>query len=293
MNSLFENWQKLGDISPKTLKPAVEEIHHGVQFIAMVGKYFVENQPDDSHTNMEWLQEEEVLAGNWVKAPKGNFRLAMRPKDLALQIYDAQMQRVDECTLHGMTNVQACRWVESHLDQFGEDSSKMNLMLHYEIPNHKTDEGKPYQLFDQPLFEEMAKYRANSDLLLRYFASQYNTASPVRTWPHHFDNGAYIPVVFGKDGAHLKSFSIGLGIPDEASDEPYFYITTWSKAGDNSYENVAPLPAGEWISTPFTGAILRASEIVAKPSAEEQANLVLNFLEHGIASSLQIIGVQP
>ena len=291
MSSITSQWKPLGDLDPKSLKPAVEEIHHGVQFISMVGKYFVENQPDDSHTNMEWLAEQEVLAGNWVKAPKGSFRLAMRPKDLALMILDEQLQAVDECTLNGLTNVQACRWVEDHLDQFGEDSSKMNLMLHYEIPNHKTDEGKPYQLFNQPLFEEMAKYRANSDLVLRHFASLYKTASPVRTWPHHFDNGAYIPMVFGENGEHLKSFSIGLGIPDEASDEPYFYITTWSKAGDNTYDNVAPLPAGKWINAPFSGAILKASEITAEDKPEEQAQLVVDFLESGIASSLKVIGL--
>lgn len=288
-DSLIEHWQTLGAYPPSSLKQAVEEIHHGVQFVAMVGKHFVKNEPDDSHTNMEWVAEEEVLAGNWVLGPKGSFRLAMRPKDLELIIYDAQMDKVDECSLDGETNVSACRWLEAHLDQFGEDSTKMNLMLHYEIPDHATDEGAHYKLFDQPLFAEMAKYRANSDLMLRHFASQHKTASEVRTWPHHFDNGAYIPVVFGPEGEHLKSFSIGMGIPDEASDEPYFYITTWSKAGDNSYENAGPLPAGEWISAPFSGAVLKASEIVEAKTAEAQAKLVFDFLDAGIKASLVIL----
>ena len=291
MKDLINNWQLLGEFDPKSLAPVVAEIHHGVQFISMLGKHFAENQPDDSHTNMEWIASDEVLAGTWINGKKGDFRLAMRPRDLALYIYSEGMKVVDECSLDGLTNVQACRWVEDHLDMFGEDSSKMNLMLHYEIPNHATDEGEAYKLFDQPRFAEMAKYRANSDLVLRYFADQYKTASPVRTWPHHFDNGAYIPMAFGDEGEHLKSFSIGLGIPDEASDEPYFYITTWSKAGDNSYDTVTPLPAGEWISTPFSGAVLKASEITAKTTAEEQLNTVLAFLEEGIAQSKGIIGV--
>ncbi len=289
MKHIFKQWQLLGLLSPLELKPAIEEIHHGVQFIAMVGKYFVENAPDDSHTNMEWIADKEVLAGNWVKAPKGDFRLAMRPKDLELIIYDASMNRIDACTLDGKTNVKACRWVEDHLDQFGEDSSKMNLMLHYEIPDHQTDEGAAYRLFDRSLFEEMAKYRANGDLLLRHFSAQYATASDVRTWPHHFDNGAYIPMVFGPEGEHLKSFSIGMGIPDEASEEPYFYITTWSKTGDNSYDHVPSLPSGEWIKSPFRGAILRASEVVQHKTSEAQFQCVFDFLEAGIKASLEII----
>lgn len=289
MEYLLKQWQLLGRSSPLELKPAIEEIHHGVQFIAMVGKYYVEHQPDDSHTNMEWIADKEVLAGNWVKAPKGGFRLAMRPKDLELIIYDADMNMTDACTLDGKTNVKACRWVEDHLDQFGEDSSKMNLILHYEIPDHETDEGAAYQLFDRSLFVEMAKYRANGDLLLRHFASQYENASEVRTWPHHFDNGTYIPMVFGPEGEHLKSFSIGMGIPDEASDEPYFYITTWSKTGDNSYENLPALPSGEWISSPFNGAVLKASEIIEHKTAEGQFQCVFDFLEAGVAASLAII----
>ena len=291
MKDLINKWQLLGEFDPKSLAPVVAEIHHGVQFISMLGKHFAENQPDDSHTNMEWIASDEVLAGTWINGKKGDFRLAMRPRDLALYIYGEGMKVVDECSLDGLTNVQACRWVEDHLDMFGEDSSKMNLMLHYEIPNHATDEGEAYKLFDQPRFAEMAKYRANSDLVLRYFADQYKTASPVRTWPHHFDNGAYIPMAFGDEGEHLKSFSIGLGIPDEASDEPYFYITTWSKAGDNSYDTVKPLTAGEWISAPFSGAVLKASEITAKATPEEQLNTVLAFLEEGIGQSKGIIGV--
>lgn len=288
-DSITQNWQLLGEYDPKSLAPAIAQIHHGVQFVAMVGKHYIENQPDDSHTNMEWITEEQVLAGNWVEGPKGQFRIAMRPKDLELIIYDADMHKVDECALDGKTNVRACRWLEEHLDQFGEDGSKMNLLLHYEIPDHATDEGASYELFDQPRFAEMAKYRANGDLLLRHFASEHKTASEVRTWPHHFDNGAYIPIVFGPEGEHLKSFSIGMGIPDEASEEPYFYITTWSKAGDNSYDNVPPLPVGEWISSPFKGAVLKASEIISHETPEAQAQCIFDFLEAGIKASQNLL----
>jgi hypothetical protein len=288
-SSLISGWKILGSCEPKSLQPAISQIHHGVQFISMVGRHFIENKPDDSHTNMEWIESEEVLAGHWIKAPKGDFRVAMKPADLELIIYDAQMQKAGKCSLDGITNVQACRWLEAHLDRFGENSDKMNLLLHYEIPDHETDEGAAYQLKDQHLFAEMARYRADSNLVLKHFASQYENASPVRTWPHHFDNGSYIPLVFDDEGEALKSFSIGMGIPDEASDEPYFYITTWSREGDNAYNDLEELPAGKWISDPFNGAVIRASEIICHKTAEGQVQCVFDFLGAGIKASQNIL----
>lgn len=288
-DSIAPNWQLLGEYDPKSLAPAIAQIHRGAQFISMVGKHYVENQADDSHTNMEWIESLQVLAGNRAKSPKGDFRFAIRPKDLTLLMFNAEMTEVDNCRLHGLTKSQVLDWIKIHLHQFDVDSDKMKMDIHYDIPHHDTDDGAPYQLFDAPLFAEMAKYRANSDLVLRHFASQYKTASDVRTWPHHYDNGAYIPVVFGPEGEHLKSFSIGMGIPDEASDEPYFYITTWSKAGDNSCDNARSLPAGEWISSPFSGAVLRASEIIRHKTAEDQLQCVFDFLETGIKASREIL----
>lgn len=289
LEPIKSEWQLLGALQPKALQPAIEQIHHGVQFIAMMGKYFVENQPDDSHTNMEWLKSEEVLAGNWVKAPKGDFRLAMRPKDLQLIVYDSGMNAIDQCTLDGKTQVEACRWVETHLDQFGEDGSKMNLLLHYEIPNHETDEGAPFSHFEPALFAEMAKYRANSDLVLRYFAQKFETASPVRTWPHHFDNGTYIPMVFNKGGEPTRSFSLGFAIADSVVDEPYFYVTQWSAKKDLDYSNIPPLSKGEWLPKKLGGAALSASDVLASADAKTQAETVIKYFEEGIEASLGII----
>ncbi len=287
---MMNNW-KLLTLNPKTLAPATDLIHRGVQFIAMVGKFYVENQPDDSHTNLEWLNDQEVLAGNWADSPKGKFRFAMRSKELTLLMYDKDMNEVDNCRLEGLTNAQILDWVKIHLHQFEVDSDKMKLDIHYDIPHHATDDGATYSFQNPELFAEIAKHRENSDLILRAFAAQYKTASTVRTWPHHFDHGAYIPMTFDENGNATKSFSIGMGIHDEASDEPYYYITTWSADGDNSYDNVPDLPHGEWLSSPFNGAVLRASDIAAIPTVEGQAKALCEFMLAGIATSKVIIGV--
>ena len=282
---------KLLTHNPSDLTPSIDQIHRGVQFISMVGKFYVENQADDSHTNMEWLEDKEVLAGNWAPSPKGSFRFAMRSSELTLIMYDQDMNEVDNCQLNGLNNGQILDWVKIHLHQFNVDAEKMKLDIHYDIPHHPTDDGVPYDFSNGELFAEMAKYRANSDLVLKEFATQYENASAVRTWPHHFDHGVYIPMVFDDQGTAVKSFSIGLAIHEEAIDEPYYYITTWSARGDNSYEGVSLLPYGEWLDEPFKGAILRASEIVSETSAQGQMELVREFLKSGIEASKGILNV--
>lgn len=289
--SIKSNWAVLSGDDPKTLTQAIDQIHRGVQFIAMAGKHFVKNVPDDSHTNLRWLPREEVLAGNWIRERQGNFRFAMRSKDLTLIAYNAEMEMVSEFPLNDKTNDEALAWMKAQLTSFGKDASQMKMDIHYDIPAHETDEGVPYRFDTTIQFQEMSKYRANSDLALSHFAKAYKTASTVRTWPHHFDHGAYIPMVFDDAGNAIKSFSIGMGIPDSASKEPYYYITTWSQAGDNKYDNLAPLPNGEWISKPFNGAVLKASEIVKAKTVAQQAKVVTDFLKVGISESKKVLGL--
>ena len=291
LTSIKSNWQLLGSEEPKTLAPAIEQIHRGVQFIAMAGKHYIKNVPDDSHTNLKWLPKEEVLAGNWIRERKGNFRFAMRSKDLTLLIYNSDMATVSEFPLDGKTKEETLGWVKEQLTLLGKDASQMKMDVHYDIPSHETDNGAPFKFTESTLFAEMAKHRANSDLVLTHFAKAYKTASTVRTWPHHFDHGAYIPMAFDKDGNATKSFSIGLGIPDSASDEPYYYITTWSKAGDNDYKDLPELPYGKWISQPFNGAVLKASEIAKSKSAAQQSKTVTDFLKEGIVASKKILAI--
>ncbi|MFY0593840.1 hypothetical protein [Roseivirga sp.] len=290
--SIKSNWSLLSSEDPKSLAPAIEQIHRGVQFIAMAGKHYVKNVPDDSHTNLRWLPREEVLAGNWIRERNGNFRFAIRSKDLTLIVYNANMEPASTFALNGKTNEEALVWVKEQLTSFGKDAALMKMDIHYDIPPHETDNGSPYQFQNATRFAETAKHRANSDLALAYFAKAYKTASTVRTWPHHFDHGVYIPMVFDDAGNATKSFSIGMGIPDPASDEPYYYITTWSKAGDNEYKNLPPLPSGEWISAPFNGAVLKASEIVKSKSAAQQSKIVMDFLKAGIAASQKVLGIE-
>jgi len=289
LEELIAKWNFLGARDPKDLAPAIAQIHRGVQFISMIGKYYLENLADDSHTNMEWLPEQRVLAGRWISTQKGRFRLAMAPSALELTFLDEELKGDSNIGLDGHTKNEVLSRVRSELDKRGVDGSLLKMELHYQIPPHETDEGLPFKLFDQSLFDEVIRLRENAEAVLHLFQGRFDTASDVRIWPHHFDSGSYIPRTFDEEGNAVTSFSIGYAIPDGSIDEPYFYVTTWSAKGDNKYENLPRLPHGEWLLTPFQGAILRLSEIESTEDADSQGQMVYGFLEAAIEASLDIL----
>ena len=291
LESIKSNWKLLGH-DPKTLAPAIDQIHRGVQFIAMTAKHYIKNQPDDSHTNLRWLPKEEVLAGNWIRERKGNFRFAMRSKDLTLIAFNANMEMTSAFALDGKTNEEALTWTKAQLKAFGKDDSKMKMDIHYDIPAHPTDNGASYSFIHPESFQEITNYRANSNDVLEYFAQKFKTASTVRTWPHHFDMGTYIPMVFNSKGEAIKSFSLGVAIADAVVDEPYFYITQWSANKDIDYSKAKALSKGEWLSETLGGAVLRASTVAKSKTAKAQASMVIQYFKEGIDASLDLMGAK-
>jgi hypothetical protein len=284
----MNNWKPLNTSDPIQLKETTMQLHHAAQFVGMVGKHLVEQQPDDSNTNMEWLESKGVLAGNWVN---DNFRVALRSHDLTLMVFNQEMEVVSELALNGKTKQEALEWLKGEVVKFGADGSKLQLKMHYDISSHSTDDGAEFQISVASQLQEMANYRSNGDDLMKQLVKPFQHASPVRIWPHHFDNGCYIPVEFDEKGAAVRSFSIGLAIADPYADEPYFYITTWSAKGDIDYSNLPELKSGgEWNKKDWTGAILKATEIVKYTTADEQAKACHEFLSHGIDIALDLIG---
>jgi hypothetical protein len=56
------------------IREALLQQHHAAQFMAMAGQHLIARQPDDSHTNMEYLPEREWLIGNELP---GGFRMVL------------------------------------------------------------------------------------------------------------------------------------------------------------------------------------------------------------------------
>ena len=85
MNNLENNWKLQFLAFGDDMKDALEQHHYAAQFIAMVGRHLIPQQPDDSNTNMEFIPEENLLLGNVMP---NNIRIALNLSDMKIIILD-------------------------------------------------------------------------------------------------------------------------------------------------------------------------------------------------------------
>lgn len=293
VQTIINHWKHQPTQNTTQLKAAIAQVHRGVQFIAMFGKHYLPHQADDSHTNMEWLENSNAMAGGCCATHKGKVRWVMDVAAFSLQLQDTEGKNLATYALHGKTKAQALDWFKAQLEPLGLEAENMQMDLHYDIPEHETDQGVPFNLFDQALFKRVAHHYANADLVLRHYAKDFlKNASEVRIWPHHFDIGTYIPMVFDEVGNAQRSFSLGYAIPDGVVDDFYFYITQWSETNTLDYEGIEPLPVGQWLPEQLHGAALAAEEIASSDTAAAQMQKVSDYMEAGIKTALRLIEVE-
>lgn len=290
MQNLINQWQTLTYPAPRRLEPATQQLHHAAQLLAMVGNSYLPKQDDDSHTNLEWLPDRQALACNWVNK-NITFRLILNYPDFILSWLDKAGETLAKFSLDGQTKATAIVWMKQILqEKLNISPELLHPITHFEIPHHGVADGAPFQLIDKQFHEELAAYRQNAHHILGHVAKDFEHASAVRTWPHHFDTGVYIPVAFNRAGDAIKSVGIGLAIPDKDVDDYYFYVNHWTQHNDADTSTLPELPTGSyWHTRGWTGAILPVSAVLQLVTAELQANLTQSFLQKGIEASLKFI----
>lgn len=91
-----------------------------------------------------------------------------------------------------------------------ELSTAIEPMTRYEISPHPITAAGTFSSLPEIILEELAIRRNNAHTLFVYIAPEQPYASDVRTWPHHFDTGLYLPI--RKNDAQKDLNSIGLGM---------------------------------------------------------------------------------
>lgn len=284
----MQNWPFIQKDALQDLNTATEQIHQAVQLLAVIGKHFVENQSDDSHTNMGW--HVNAFFGHQLK-DKPNFQVALKVEDLSLHVVKVNfsVSKINT-SLVNKTQEEAFRWLKATIaNELGLDTSNFEYKLHYELPDHPLahgarfeDMGAAYKCFET--------IRTLGDLVLKEHTTSFSPTPEVRTWPHHFDHGAFIPISFDENGAPSKALSLGLAIQDKVAPEHYFYVTPWIKGGTANYSNLPELPTdGYWCYEPWGGAVLKISDIAKHETAEAQKEAVDAFMKSSIKASLALI----
>tara|TARA_R110001599_G_scaffold280864_2_gene482408 strand:- start:121334 stop:122161 length:828 start_codon:yes stop_codon:yes gene_type:complete len=254
------------EIPISKLNEAQSTLHHAVQFIAASGKYLLEEKADDSHTNMSWDSGNKIFYGSSIN---NRARVGLHVPTLSLKITGPTGIELASLSISEKTKQEGLLWLRQALQLKQIDASVLELEMHYDIPEHPTDEAKPFPELDSTILEELANHRTNADQVCNEIFSKHANASPARTWPHHFDHGVYVPFRFDDNGEAIQSFSVGYAVADSVINEPYFYVTQWKKDEEIDYSNVPELEYGEWLPKKLKGAGLALSDILKMDNQEK------------------------
>lgn len=285
---ITENWQKMFLSESKQMNEASLQIHYATQFIAILGKYLLEEKTDDSHTTAEWLQDHKVLAGNWIKGKK-LFRLALNITDYRLILLDNEIKEIDSIGIEEKTQMEIFSWLKSQIANLGSKAEELKLRMHYEIPENNLAHGEAFEQPKKNILIELSKIRHNAHLILSFITSKFKNSAPVRIWPHHFDTGTIIPVKKNEKGKLIKSIGLGLAVADSVANEHYFYASPWS-TNDIKFESLPDLShRGKWHVKGWNGAYLPISEVCKSSTKEEQIEMVNGFFISAIDACLFLL----
>ncbi|NOX85248.1 MAG: hypothetical protein GXO86_04680 [Chlorobi bacterium] len=282
-------WKELTINRFGDLAKASNTLHHAAQFIAYAGKHLIREEPDDSHTSAVWVPEKNLLAGQPIKSVSTELRVALHYPSLILMVTDKDLNELGSLEMNGKTKPEALAWLKNQLRELGLDVRPLTDKIHFEIPSHEVENGGVYKMDQSGLFAELARYRTNGHLVLTHFAEQFDTASPVLVWPHHFDEGSYIPLQF-ESGETITSVSIGLAVPDNDYDSPYFYVTAWKKDGLN-YKNKPEITSpGHWHQHEWTEQVLEGKSLTGMDK-NRQRDTAFAFMKQALENVFRITGI--
>lgn len=273
------NWQLLSKPYDSGLGEVLNQHYFGAQLIAMAGRHLIGQRNDDSNTSMVYDPKGPYLMGEPIE--KG-YRVVLGLNKLSLALIQHDLNPTLSVPLVGLTLKEGFNKLSQMLNEVGVKTSNLKNELHYELPNHGLLSGTTFQVTDPVNIQEVVAHRHNAEVLLIDVVADYRNAEPVRIWPHHFDTGTLIPLDQDLHGDFIRSAGLGWAIPDGMVDEPYYYLSIWSKDPLDLPTKMPPLKRGTWMMPGWNGAVLRLSEILLHDSAEDQYASVLSFFKSGI-----------
>jgi hypothetical protein len=260
------------------LTDARRQAHHAVQLATAAGISFLPHEPDDSHTNLEWLPERGALASHVIPT-RNSFRVAVHVADLRLLLLDGHDAVVWELPLHGRTIAEAAEWIRARLSERGAEGRHYTLTRHYSIPVHPVANGASFDVSDRAAFAQLGAWFATAADI---FAAARATAgaSEVRCWPHHFDIAMLIEPAPG------QSIGVGLEPGDTSYDEPYFYVNVFPAPSANALTRSLE-GDGMWHTRDWIGAVLPGSRLAR---GDGQRRQITSFIDSAIRAARELLG---
>ncbi|MEJ2595652.1 MAG: hypothetical protein P8100_11145 [bacterium] len=288
MEAIIKNWQKLEHRGSAQLNRDTTMLHHAVQFLAYVANHYIPEKKDDSHTAMRWEPSLKAFVGQAVATEKGHFFVTLTMDPLSISLRDAGMEAHTSCHLTGKSKQEVMAWLKEQIRAIGLPAEKLDDRLHFSIPEHEVSKGAAFQFSKKEHALELIRYRENGHLMLNHFSADFSSAHPLYVWPHHFDEGCYVPLEKLNEEV-IRSLSFGLAVPDHYYDGPYFYVNAWNHKGI-SYDRLPPVTSpGQWHLEEWEGQVLELSKIIELPG-EEQARVTFRFMEEALKNARLLAG---
>jgi hypothetical protein len=275
----ISDWLLIDNEYNRITDEAVKLQHQAVQFIALTGKYLIEEKSDDSHTSMIFSSEYHGFIGCGLP---NHTKLALNSIDLKLQLLTEELIILSELELTGKTKNQAFDELKILLGQNGLNTKMLTSELHYSIPEHKLDKGGKFEVNNRESLLLNNNYRLNAEIVLNQINRKFNLKTEFKVWPHHFDTGAFVPTSFKSNGELSQYIGLGFAIPDSMINEPYFYLSYWSSENINELEHPEAIAHGKWMMPVWKGAVLRISDILKEKKSISQNQMVYEFFESGL-----------
>ena len=132
------DWRPLRGVDRTQLNEARRQAHYAVQWLARAARAFVSPRPDDSHTNLSWI---DAFDGFTTQRPKDDLGLGLRIADLTLVLMGDGTVRGQSYPLNERSDMNARNWLGEQLGAKGLDASALDAPPPYKIPTHAIASG--------------------------------------------------------------------------------------------------------------------------------------------------------
>ncbi len=257
------------------LGPTRRQLHSAIQFPAIFARAYLPTIDEDLEAALLWNSKQRSWVSQPVRSQGRAHQIALDPALFALIHLQDEGALFSPWPLDGKTIQETFSWLQDQAMLAELPVDKLSLSWPFELPD-------PVQVFEKiypDALLEWNKFFDNAYQVLLPLAENIQGASPVRTWPHHFD----MAVLITHDQAATHFTSVGLSPGDHHYDQPYFYTAPWPAPHPMS---LPALRHGMWHTKGFTAAVLPATQVWAQ---SDQEILVKSFVTDTVALSQQLV----
>ena len=222
------------------------QLHIAAQYLAAAGKNYVAPEEDDSHTNIGW---EANTASFFSRTFSNMDSLVFHTYSMNLEWSGKKSASFD---LIGHSHAEVLQWLEDTSLQNGLE--KFVFDLHYSLDSGNISNDFSFDGAHADSLETHADYRTFADRACNALLTELGMKAEVRTWPHHFDTGAFVMVSDSKVG-----IGFGLSMPSSLSEDYYLYTAGYVGHDGLSTTSLPALSKGDWVSGEWEGGILPAT----------------------------------